>query len=617
MTPDTPEPEAPRPGAPRPDGATPVPPRVLVSVGDLEDPAEWDVILVENQDIDDDTARRIAAERAGRPLPPPSPGRRLGPPKPPRRTVTLPSLDERDVIQAFETDREAEDADDISVDAFAPPEDAAQARRRPISTELPPEHDAFEGIPEPGDPEPEPTEDEAAFPGAVEFVDEPEVVEAAEPETGEPAEPWVPAHREGPALVDDPDDDFYAIAGDEVADDDAADSIDASDDVTADEAEPADADSDEASGLDSDTETGTKTETTEASDDADDAPGDDAEDADDTIEGDAEDTSEAADDPTDNDAAGATDDAADEPAAEIELDEWDLSAGALDEDRELLDDPDDSFYGLGLPRVSAFRSVPPPVIAGGKPLVSLPSPSARLNSELWGTKDQAPAPADEVFEDELEVDSSFPLGPDDLAPDGEVEPPRLDDLDYANVFGPVTGSLSVPDLTGPPQRGPRRPAYEDDLYVFEEDDEDGRWPVPPPRATGRRRELVALGLAAGVIVALGVGSQVFSPSEPQQGATVDATTSTTRVRARTTDVTPPPPDLTLPTLVDDDPSTDPGGSTNTTARRSTTTTAKKGAVTTVAPTTTAAPTTTEPPVTTTTEPPVTTTTEPPSTTTTI
>ena len=105
MAPDTPEPEAPRPGSRKPEGDAPRPPRVLVEVGDLEDPAEWDVILVENQEIDDDTARRIAAQRAGRELPPTKP--RLGPRLPAGPSVTLPSLDERDVMQAFETDRDA------------------------------------------------------------------------------------------------------------------------------------------------------------------------------------------------------------------------------------------------------------------------------------------------------------------------------------------------------------------------------------------------------------------------------------------------------------------------------------------------------------------------------
>src|SRR5687767_4909454 len=175
MTPDTPEPEAPRPGAPRPDGDQSLPPRVLVSVGDLEDPAEWDVILVENQEIDDATARRIAAERAGRN---PAPARpRRGPRAPSGPTVSLPSLDERDVIQAFEADRDAEDAAGLGDDAFAPPEDPVPVRRRP-STELPPTHDAFAGIPEPGDPEPEPepepapTDDELVFPFSAETIEE-------------------------------------------------------------------------------------------------------------------------------------------------------------------------------------------------------------------------------------------------------------------------------------------------------------------------------------------------------------------------------------------------------------------------------------------------------------
>ena len=166
-----------------------------------------------------------------------------------------------------------------------------------------------------------------------------------------------------------------------------------------------------------------------------------------------------------------------------------------------------------------------------------------------------------MFEDEVEVDSSFPLGPDDLVVEGDVEPVALDELDYANVFGPVEGDLSIPDLDAPPTERRRRgakPAYEDDLYVFEDDDR--HWPVPEPRG-GRRRELVALGLAAGVIVALGVGSQVFAKPDRQENVTEQSTTSTTRPRVRTSDTSAP--DLTLPTVPADEPA-DAGGVTVTT-----------------------------------------------------
>jgi hypothetical protein len=550
MAPDTPEPEAPRPGTPRSEGDSPRPPRILVEVGDLEDPAEWDVILVENQEIDDETARRIAAQRAGRAQPPTKP--RLGPRLPAGPSVSLPSLDERDVIQAFETDHEAEDATEIDVDAFARPDDGTPVRPRQVA-ELPPEHDAFADHPEPGD---EPDEPE---PVAEEPEPEPEP-EAEEPEAEEPAEPWAPAVREGPVLLDDPDDQFYAIGDAEVA----VDAPPVDDDAPPTEEEVAFA--------------------PEPSDD----------------EG-------AADDDTEADAEDAETDAELEDDEPAEPSDWDLSAVALDEERELLDDPDDDFYALGRNRIAAFRPVP------GAPVVPLlPAPTARLSSDLWGTGGPPPTPPEEeeVFEEEVEVDSSFPLGPDDLVIGGEVEPIALDELDYANVFGPVEGDLSIPDLDAPPTERRRRrakPTYEDELYVFEDDDR--HWPVPEPRG-GRRRELVALGLAAGIIVALGVGSQVFTQPDRQENTGEQSTTSTTRARVRTSDTTAP--DLTLPTLPADEPAV-VGGVTVTTRPRTTTTTVKgkPAPPTTAAPTTTQAPTTTEAPTTTqaptTTEAPTTTT----------
>jgi hypothetical protein len=553
MAPDTPEPEAPRPGTPRSEGDAPRPPRILVEVGDLEDPAEWDVILVENQEIDDETARQIAAQRAGRAKPPSKP--RLGPRLPAGPSVSLPSLDERDVIKAFETDREAEDATEIDVDAFARPDDGTPLRPRQVA-ELPPEHDAFAGHPEPGD---EPDEPEPVAEGP-----EPE----PEPEAEEPVEPWTPAVREGPVLLDDPDDEFYAIGDAEVVVD--APSLD-------DDAPPTDEEVAFAPELPDEEATDDEDRDAAASDGTDDT-GTDA-DTDTEIDGDAPDA------PSD----------------------WDLSAVALDEERELLDDPDDAFYALGRNRIAAFRPVP------GAPVVPLlPAPTARLSSDLWGTGGAAPPPPEEeVFEEEVEVDSSFPLGPDDLVIGGEVEPIALDELDYANVFGPVEGDLSIPDLDAPPTERRRRrakPTYEDDLYVFEDDDR--HWPVPEPRG-GRRRELVALGLAAGIIVALGVGSQVFAKPDRQENTTEQSTTSTTRPRVRTTDTSTP--DLTLPTLPADEPAV-VGGVTVTTRPRTTTTVKGKPAppttaapATTEAPTTTAAPTTTEPPPTTTEPPPTTTT----------
>jgi hypothetical protein len=606
MAPDTPEPEAPRPGSEGADGDK-RPPRILVEVSDLHDPAEWDVILVENQDIDDDTARRIAAERAGRRPPPPS--RPRGPRAPAGPTMSLPSLDEHDVMRAIDDDRDAEDVEDIDDDAFARPDDGTPLRRRAV-IDLPPDVGAFADHPEPGD-EPE----EAAEPEA---VDEPEA-EAAEPEAEAEApavDAWAPAEREAPALLDDPDDDFYGIGAEAPEAPEPAPPEDAA-------AEGADhaAVVEPSVGAEADAEAAAPDEHVVAAASDDDAGPDGDHEPDD----DADEEPEAeGGDPADHDggADAALGEAEGEGEAGVEPGAWDLTAVALDEERDLIDDPEDPFYSVGRSRISAFGAARPPVPARTAH-APLPAPTDRLGSDLWGT---APPKDDAVFEDELEIDSSFPLGPDDLVPGGEVDQVALDELDYANVFGPVTGSLSVPDLDAPPEeaRSRRRrpkPTYDDsDLYVFEDDDRHR--PVPPPRSGGRRRELVVLGLAAGIIVALGVGSQVLRPKHDGGSASAPSSTTTTRHRATSSESTVP--NLNLPTLPADpaDGATttvDPGGSTATTARRGSTTTVKgRSTTTTTAPrntTTTAAPqtTTTAPPQTTTTAAP--TTTEAPPTTT--
>src|SRR5690606_23156080 len=118
----------------------------------------------------------------------------------------------------------------------------------------------------------------------------------------------------------------------------------------------------------------------------------------------------------------------------------------------------------------------------------------------------APEPGD-PFEDEVEFDSSFPLGPDDLKVEGDLEPGDLDTLDYAAVFGPVRGSIHDPPRDPPRPRRRARLAYEDDLFLDDTEEEEGaRYPVTPVKARGRRRELVVLGIAAGVMIAIGVGS---------------------------------------------------------------------------------------------------------------
>ncbi|HEV8115761.1 MAG TPA: hypothetical protein VGP53_05940, partial [Acidimicrobiales bacterium] len=89
----------------------PSPPRVLVSVGDPDDPSQWDVVVVDNDAIDDDTALRIAQARTG-------------------QRASLPSLDEQDVFPG-EADGDAEPSDAFSAaDAFTPVPGAPALRRR-------------------------------------------------------------------------------------------------------------------------------------------------------------------------------------------------------------------------------------------------------------------------------------------------------------------------------------------------------------------------------------------------------------------------------------------------------------------------------------------------------
>jgi hypothetical protein len=588
MTPDTPEPgkHARRGKPPTGRGQDPKAPRILVSVEDLEDPAEWDVIVVENDEVDDETARAIARQRHA------------------PRNLSLPSLDERDVQAALETDRgEAEDAEGIGVDAFALP-DAKVRERRPV---LPPIED--DGFPDPPEPQPEvvETEEEAE---ATRQEDAPAAEEAAPapwtPADLEPMAPGPEQHRptteeldadlhdepplagepEGevpvpepaapPRLRDDPTDDFYAI-GDvpEVA---------ASEDPTV--AEGA--------------------ESTDAEADADEA------------------TTK-----TDSDSKGD-----DETTHAVE-------ERVVDDERELLDDPEDDFYALGEHAARLDADVTDdededhgphsgPVPVAPKVLHDLPDHAERLSALLWGQRPDGDGPdpdaprelafgpsssSDDVFVDEVTYDSSFPLGPDDVVAKGNRPPVPIDTLDFASVFGPVEGALEVPDLTQEPQHARHHADfaayYLDDtaLGTVEEDEPEeadlGPWTVAPARGGRRRRELLVLGVAAGAMLAIGLGTQVFGRANHHLN-TADTTTSTIGQRLKVGDT---PSTILSPTSSAPIVGGTDGGSGSSTKRR-TTTTVSRTTKTTVRTSTSApaATTTTAAPVTTTTAPPTTTTT---------
>jgi hypothetical protein len=626
MTPEPPDPQHPDGRGTRPDGADPRAPRILVSVGDLEDPADWDVIVVENDAIDDDTARKIASQRTG-------------------HQISLPSLDESDVMRALETDRDAEDVEGLSADAFGPPEGAAEPRRA-RGARVMPEDDGFAGLPEP-DPEPEPP--------TADHEDEVEATDADaadEPDDAEPAEapaPWSPAdltpmepvtarrpteaHLDAelgdePASPDEPADTDEAPAALADVDWGSAPSADAGADPDAIADEPADEVVAGEVAADAEPQPFVGHEGTDLIDD----PHDDFYDI-------GDDTIAVADDlvadATDTDGVD-TDPEAEAEAAEDEDHEPELSP--IDEDRDLLDDPDDAFFALGAHAATALAAAK---LRAGIPAVPGATP-APVGPDLWGTPSAVDAPAvdepagdaDEVaavadldaevpFEDEIEFDSSFPLSPADVLVAGDAEPVQLDSLDYASVFGPVQGTLTAPDLPPPAPRRRPRPVYYsgDDTGAIDADDEydddlDDPWPVTPARrGRGRRRELVVLGLAAAAIAAIGLGSQVFGGDRPEVTAGPDSTTTTQG--SRVTAIAPTSSTLFLPTTTpSDSPLLGTGGAdggtdatTATTRRpRTTTTTTKKPGSTTTSSTPPATTTTAPPATTTTTAPPATTTT---------
>ncbi len=166
---------------------------------------------------------------------------------------------------------------------------------------------------------------------------------------------------------------------------------------------------------------------------------------------------------------------------------------------------------------------------------------------------------------------------------------QLDELDYANVFGRGRrrGTRRAKDLAARriPDAEPS-PSYDERSTSSTRTTRTD--PSPVPRAGGgRRRELVALGLAAGVIVALGVGSQVFAgDDEPDKGPS-RTTTSTTiprqRVVGRHDRPRPHPPDHAGGRAHGRRPRTSvphddhPARRTTTTVRNNNTTTTARGA----------------------------------------
>lgn len=230
-----------RPTTPQPDDfdarqrarqgglARPQPPRVIVSGDEAEDASEWEVVVVENEAIDDQRALEIARERHRQ-----------------QRLANLPSLDERDIAQALGigAEGEAEAPDGIDSDAFVLPDDTPPARRivgpAPLPVGL-----IFDGVEEPGADEAAAADDDVIEGPTTRFPLEPaeEAEEATEPagealaaeadaaagtpaagtETGDdegpgdPTSSWNPVPLESRVTFDDVDLGFYDI-GDEAID---------------------------------------------------------------------------------------------------------------------------------------------------------------------------------------------------------------------------------------------------------------------------------------------------------------------------------------------------------------------------------------------------------------
>jgi len=519
------------------------PPRVLVSVEDLEDPADWDVVVVENDAIDDATALQIARRRTGRP------------------GTNLPSLDERDIARAFQTDFDAEDPEGLSVDAFSPPAMARPARRRfppPAPIDLP--DDGFDDLaldlaaeaaanadqgprPKPGvvaevpveeEPEVEPPADEAVF----DLID---ATVRRRPDTS-PDELLLDDGDEPPEPMAAPP---VAAPREEVGAEGAEDEV-----AAADPAPP------------------TFDETVQiAADQVGPPPG------------------EATTDEDEADGELAPAFPAFPDKAPVSVDLWGREA----------DDPD--------------RPVP-----------------ALTSVQLEADAEEIEEEIEEEVEDALLIDSSFPIGPDDIRGDGTGAAIDVASLDYASVFGPVQGALPEPDLALPRTRRTATVGGDriygahavsaglgelDDEY---EDDDDQIWPVPARRRRGKR-ELVTLGIAAGLVLAIGFGMQLLGRSDrPTLVASDETTTTVGRTRSTSNTTSPTFTVTTEASVLPIDDTTD-DSTTQPTRPRNTTPTTVKQAPPTPPPTqatttTTEATTTTTEATTTTTTPPATTTTAP-------
>ncbi|MDP1819449.1 MAG: hypothetical protein Q8K58_06075 [Acidimicrobiales bacterium] len=587
MTPEPPEPTEPeRPTAPVATGSVSRPPRILVSVEDLENPADWDVVVVENDAVDDATALRIARQRAGRPV-------QTG------TNLSLPSLDERDVARALETDHDAEDVAGLSVDAFSPPALAQPPRRRVGAAVVPPllEDDGFDDLARDigaGSPPPAPAA--VPKPGVV-----PEVAYEEPPERAAPTDDAAaferidatvrPRHMAPPdAVLDQSDDESDGAAeapaaGDRFAEDLAA-RADAQDEEHGDEQDEAltgpvaVVGGAAAAGL-----VGATAQTGIAV-----PPGDGLRIAAERATTDVP----TPDDPDADGAAGAT-------MAPVDVDLWGRGTGG-------------EIVGPGpAPALTSFRHEAEP-----------DQVEAELEAEL-----------DEQMEDALLIDSSFPLGPEDVMADGAGASIDVSSLDYASVFGPVQGALAEPELDA---HRPRRAAAVADARMYgaaaaagagtaagaataaaapvdghhlgegvEDDDASGLDPAPKRRRRGRRA-LVALGLAAGVLGLIGLGTQLIDDSErPSLVASEDETTSSTSTTIRRTRSTSDTTTAAVPVTEAVVPVETTTGEavTDTTARRRTSTTVARRTTTTVrrATATTRAPSTTAPPPPPTTQPP--------------
>ena len=379
-----------------------------MSVGDFEDPAEWDVIVVENEAIDDDTARQIAQQRSGR-----------------RRS--LPSLDERDIMQAFsdDPDRDAEDAEGLSDDAFAPPAGPA-VRRRMDPPPLPPAADELFGDVSTAPGPPAPAEEALAAPGS-----EPEgwstddVVRMDGPTAPRPRvseeelEANLHDYPQGSDEPDDVDDGLGVDEGelpdeaeeeapeaeaevteDEVAEDeDDQTAADQGDDVAAEEESPA-----PVQGLwapleptvpvvriSAERAEADAPERTELLDD----PADDFY----AIDGEAPEAGSAAEDRGEGDE--------EQPTAAGSM--WDPTPVA---ERDLLDDPGDAFYSLGAEAGAAAATAPAAPAAPTTTTVDLPPPDRgeRLGANLWGAPPE-PDARDEDADGDAAGDQDEDSGP--------------------------------------------------------------------------------------------------------------------------------------------------------------------------------------------------------------